>query len=111
MSWIGGVGGGLALGTFAVPLPWAWNVGSFTILGFCYFMLHNKFQTHATELAPGASGSAIALFAFCIFAAQGVGPLAVGGALSILPVAAVLIVLGFVIAGVGLVAPRILSRG
>jgi YNFM family putative membrane transporter len=110
MSWIGGIGSGVALGLFALPLPWAVNVVSFTVLGFCYFMLHNKFQTHATELAPGASGSAVALFAFCIFAAQGFGPLAVGGALSVLPVATVLVVLGLVIAAVGLFAPRLLSR-
>jgi predicted MFS family arabinose efflux permease len=110
MSRIGGLGSGVALALFAFPLPWAWNVASFTVLGYCYFMLHNKFQTHATELAPGASGSAVALFAFCIFAAQGAGPLAVGGALSVLPVPVVLALLALVITSVGLAAPRILSR-
>jgi predicted MFS family arabinose efflux permease len=110
MSRIGGLGSGVALALFALPLPWAWNVASFMVLGYCYFMLHNKFQTHATELAPGASGSAVALFAFCIFAAQGAGPLAVGGALSLLPVPVVLALLALLIASVGLAAPRILSR-
>lgn len=110
MSWIGGLGSGLALTVFAFPLPWSWNVASFTMLGFCYFMLHNKFQTHAAELAPGASGSAVALFAFCIFAAQGAGPLLVGGALTILPVGAVLAFMACVISSIGLLAPRILSR-
>jgi YNFM family putative membrane transporter len=110
MSWIGGIGSGVALGLFALPLPWAMNVVSFTALGFCYFMLHNKFQTHATELAPGASGSAIALFAFCVFSAQGFGPLLVGGALAVMPVAPVLVLLGLVIAAVGLFAPLLLAR-
>ena len=108
MSWAGGIGSGLGLAIFALPLPWMWNIASFSLLGISYFMLHNKFQTYATELAPGASGSAVSLFAFCIFAAQGVGPLAVGGALSVASVPAVLVLMGLTIAGVGVLAPRIL---
>ncbi|MFC4173995.1 MFS transporter [Microvirga sp. GCM10011540] len=110
MSWAGGLGSGAALIAFAFPLPWTWNIASFTLLGFAYFMLHNKFQTHAAELAPGASGSAISLFAFCIFAAQGIGPLVVGGALSFLPIPVVLTLMGALVAGVGVLAPWILSK-
>lgn len=110
MSRIGGLGSGLALVIFALPLPWVWNVAPFMMLGLCYFMLHNKFQTHAAELAPGATGSAVALFAFCIFAAQGAGPLIVGGALSVLPVGVVLVVMACLITGVGFLAPHLLFR-
>jgi predicted MFS family arabinose efflux permease len=110
MSWIGGIGAGTALALFAFPLPWVWNVPLFMLLGFSYFMLHNNFQTHASELAPEARGSAISLFAFAVFAAQGVGPLAVGGAISVMPVSWVIISLGLTIVGVGVFAPRILSE-
>jgi predicted MFS family arabinose efflux permease len=111
MSRAGGIGGGAALLLFALPLPWAWNIPFFILLGFSYFMLHNKFQTRATELAPGASGLAISLFAFCVFSAQGIGPLFVGSALAVLPVPAVLASLALLMAGVGVLAPRLLASG
>ncbi len=110
MSRVGGLGGAAALLLFGLPLPWAWNIGTFVILGLSYFMLHNRFQTQAAELAPGASGLAVSLFAFCVFAAQGLGPIVVGGALAVLPVPVVLASMALVLGGVGVLAPRILAR-
>jgi hypothetical protein len=72
-------------------------------------MIHNTLQTRATELAPGARGSAVSLFAFSLFAAQGIGPLAIGIAISFVPVTAVLLFLGVTIATVGILAPRMLA--
>jgi MFS family permease len=41
-------------------------------------MIHNSLQTEATELAPAARGSAVALFACALFLGQGAGPLVFG---------------------------------
>ena len=34
---------------------------------------HNTLQTHATQMAPAARGTAVALFAFCLFMGQAIG--------------------------------------
>jgi len=53
----------------------------FLVGGFGFYMLHNTVQVLATELAPSARGSALALFASCFFLGQGVGP-ALGGVIA-----------------------------
>lgn len=45
----------------------------FGIAGFGFYMMHNVFQILATELAPEARGSAMALFASSFFMGQGLG--------------------------------------
>jgi predicted MFS family arabinose efflux permease len=49
------------------------------VAGFSFYMVHNSLQTQATELAPAARGSAVALFAAALFLGQAVGPLLFGG--------------------------------
>jgi predicted MFS family arabinose efflux permease len=44
-------------------------------------MLHNTLQTKATEMAPGARGTAVALFAFSLFVGQAVGTSVAGFAI------------------------------
>ena len=51
------------------------------VAGLSFYMLHNSMQTEATELAPSARGSAVALFACGFFIGQGLGPLVFGGLL------------------------------
>ncbi len=51
------------------------------VAGMGFFMLHNTLQTQATQMAPEARGTAIAAFAFSLFAGQSAG-VALGGALS-----------------------------
>ena len=41
--------------------------------GITFYMLHNTLQTHGTQMAPEARGSALALFALCLFVGQAVG--------------------------------------
>ena len=48
------------------------------IVGIAFYMLHNSLQTEATEIAPSARGSAVALFACGFFAGQAIGPLLFG---------------------------------
>ena len=47
-------------------------------LGLGYYMVHNTLQTHATEMAPEARGSAVAFFAFAFFLGQAAGVSALG---------------------------------
>jgi predicted MFS family arabinose efflux permease len=44
-----------------------------TAIGLGFYMLHNTLQTNATQMAPAARGTAVALFAFCLFFGQAVG--------------------------------------
>ena len=41
--------------------------------GIAFYMLHNTLQTHGTQMAPEARGSALALFALCLFVGQAIG--------------------------------------
>ncbi|MBV8393546.1 MAG: MFS transporter [Alphaproteobacteria bacterium] len=47
------------------------------VIGISFYMLHNTLQTHGTQMAPDVRGSALALFALCLFVGQAIGvPLA-----------------------------------
>jgi predicted MFS family arabinose efflux permease len=72
-----------ALGSGAVALVYAvlallpvwWcDMLAMVVCGVGYYMLHNSLQIEATELAPSARGSAVALFACGFFIGQGLGP-------------------------------------
>lgn len=60
-----------------VPHPWL-MFPLVIIMGFAFVMLHNTMQTFATEMAPGARGAGVALFAFALFFAQALGVTMVG---------------------------------
>jgi YNFM family putative membrane transporter len=51
------------------------------ILGFGLYLMHNTLQTLATELAPDARATSVALFAFLLFAGQGLGAFTLGHAI------------------------------
>ncbi len=73
--------GGSGLGLAFALLALAPNVGmafaAIVMCGITFYMLHNTLQTHGTQMAPEARGSALALFALCLFVGQAVGvPLA-----------------------------------
>jgi predicted MFS family arabinose efflux permease len=48
------------------------------LLGFGFFLLHGVLQARATEMLPAARATAVASFAFTLFAGQSVGALAMG---------------------------------
>lgn len=56
-----------------LPLWWC-HALVMVACGTGYYMLHNSLQIEATELAPGARGSAVALFACGFFIGIGIGP-------------------------------------
>ena len=54
--------------------PVMWTAGPVALLvGFGTYLFHNTLQTHATQMAPSARGTAVSLFAFCLFAGQALG--------------------------------------
>jgi len=101
MCLIGATTGALAYAALAfVPSWWVAALAMF-LAGISFYMLHNSMQTEATELAPSARGSAVALFACGFFVGQGLGPPifaallhGVGPRAALVAVAIVIVVLG-----------------
>ncbi|MEQ1806884.1 MAG: MFS transporter, partial [Burkholderiaceae bacterium] len=78
MCVIGSIGVALAyLSLTGVQLWWLAAL-AMIFAGASYYMLHNSLQTEATEIAPTARGSAVALFACGFFVGQGLGPVLFG---------------------------------
>jgi predicted MFS family arabinose efflux permease len=110
MSVLGGCVMALGWLAFALPLPWWTGILFFTLQGFGFFLMHGTFQVQATELAPEARGSAVALFACALFIGHALGPLLFAAAFSLTgekPLALVLFAGG--IAVLGMTAPRVLQ--
>jgi predicted MFS family arabinose efflux permease len=62
--------------------PWWITAGPLALLlGFGTYLYHNTLQTNATQMAPAARGTSVALFAFCLFAGQALGVSLAGAAL------------------------------
>jgi predicted MFS family arabinose efflux permease len=95
--------GGLILFVCFLALPllpaWQATVPIFIASGFGFYMFHNTLQTKATEMAPQARGTAIAVFAFSLFMGQASGVAACG-----LLISAVGYQWSFMLAGFGLLA-------
>ncbi len=54
--------------------PAAWTAGPVALaVGFGTYLFHNTLQTHATQMAPTARGTAVSLFAASLFVGQAVG--------------------------------------
>jgi predicted MFS family arabinose efflux permease len=98
-------GGGMVLlicfaGIVAAPTWWS-SVPFFIAIGFGFYMFHNTLQTRGSEMAPHARGSAVSLFAFCLFVGQAAGVAAFGAAISLLGYVPVLIGAGAALALLG----------
>jgi predicted MFS family arabinose efflux permease len=71
------LGGGLVLAAgylslALAPVAWA-TLPGILLVGVGFYMLHNTLQVNATQMAPAARGSAVSLFALCLFTGQSVG--------------------------------------
>jgi predicted MFS family arabinose efflux permease len=93
-------GAGLAL--LSLGLSWPKEMAACFLLGFGFFMLHNSLQTQATEIAPRARGSAVALFAFFFFLGSALGPVLYGLGIARIGSAATFLIAGSVMAALGL---------
>ncbi len=108
MTRLGGVVCAIGLSLFAFDWVWWSAIPLFALQGFGFFLLHGTFQAQATELAPAARGSAMALFACCFFLGQATGPLAMGAAMSVLGTPIAILAFAIAIALFGYLTPRIL---
>ena len=78
MCIVGAIAAAASYAALAVFSLWWLDALALMVGGVSYYMLHNSLQTEATEIAPSARGSAVALFACGLFAGQGIGPLVFG---------------------------------
>ena len=109
MTTLGGIVMGLAYALFSLAfLPWWSAVAIFTLSGFGFFLMHGTFQAQATELAPTARGSAVALFACALFCGHALGPVLMGAALHLFGTSGAILIFAAGIVLLGLAAPKIL---
>ena len=79
------------------PVPWP-AFPAILLFGLGYYLMHNTLQTLATQMAPDARGSAVALFATFFFLSQAAGVLAAGlsidrfGATAVFAAAAIMLI-------------------
>ncbi len=76
------------------------------MLGFGFYWLHGCIQVYATELAPQARGSAMALHSASFFLGQAAGPVVYGIGFAKIGMTPVLVVGAILVAGVGVVCSR-----
>ncbi|MDQ2926882.1 MAG: MFS transporter [Pseudomonadota bacterium] len=112
MCLIGSTVAALSYAALAISPLWWLDALAMFCAGVSFYMLHNSMQTEATELAPSARGSSVALFACGLFAGQGIGPLLIGPLLHAFGarVALVAVAMGLVALGRVLVA-KVIDRG
>lgn len=110
MTRVGGLVMGLAYLVFSIPgLPWWTAIGLFTLQGFGFFLLHGTYQAQATELAPAARGSAMALFASCLFMGHALGPVMLGVLITFLGTTGAILTFAAGIVTLGLVTSTVLG--
>jgi len=108
------IGGGLIMAAFCLVLtfrlPWPVEMANFVMLGFGFYWLHGCIQVYATELAPGARGTTMALHSAAFFFGQAVGPIVYGLGFPYVGTAPMLVLGALVIASVGFVCATRLHR-
>lgn len=80
------------------------------LVGFGTYLFHNTLQTHATQMAPALRGTAVALFAFCLFVGQGLGVTVAGFAFDHLGATPLLLVPALALPLIGWAFARALRR-
>lgn len=84
----------LAYGLGSLAPAWPLLAGALALLGAGFSFAHSTLQTLATEVLPEARGTAVTVFAFCLYSGTGLGSalfsllVARAGAASVLPAAA-----------------------
>jgi MFS transporter, DHA1 family, inner membrane transport protein len=110
MMRLGGAAMGFCLVVIAARFYWPIELFNFALLGFGFYMLHAVVQIYASELAPSARGSAMALHSFFFFLGQAVGPIVYGAGLSSFGLGPVLLFGAVVLVCTGLVCAQWLRR-
>ena len=110
MMRVGGTVMALCLLVIASRAFWPFQFANFVCLGFGFYMLHAVIQIYASELAPAARGSAMALHSFFFFLGQAAGPVVYGLGLNSIGLNPVMYVGAVVLVGTGLVCAQWLRR-
>jgi predicted MFS family arabinose efflux permease len=110
MMRVGGTLIALCLVVIAARLYWPLEFLNFAVLGFGFYMLHAVIQIYASELAPTARGSSMALHSFFFFLGQAAGPIVYGAGLNSIGLNPVLLFGAVVLFGVGLMCAHWLRR-
>lgn len=79
----GGVACGICFALAMLTPVWEVFVPCTVGMGFSFYMLHNTLQTKATEMAPQARGTALALYSWAWAMGQAAGVAAMGFAVSV----------------------------
>lgn len=97
--------GGLLVGVCALVLAftphWLPAVPASLLAGFGFFMFHNTMQANATQMAPGARGTAVSLFASSLFLGQSIGVVVAASLIAQIGTGAVVALGGAVMAAEG----------
>jgi predicted MFS family arabinose efflux permease len=70
---LGGLFVSLGYLTLVFQPVWWLSFGAMVLIGMGFYMVHNTFQTNATQMAPQARGTALALFSSVLYAGITVG--------------------------------------
>ena len=75
-------------------------------MGLGFYMLHGVIQIYASELAPAARGSAMAMHSASFFFGNALGPVVYGWTLPSVGLTATVLPAGAILIGVGIVCAR-----
>lgn len=89
-------------------LSWPVEFAAFFVMGIGFYMMHNCFQLAASEIAPKARGSAIALHSSSFFIGHAVGPVFYYWGLAYAGLTATLLAAAVIIAATGIGGARFL---
>lgn len=108
------LGGGLLLAVaynaLALAPTW-WITPLFMVgIGLGFYMIHNTFQTNATQMSPQARGTAVGLFSSALYLGQTAGVALAAPVVDRMGASVVFAVAGIVLAIVGFVFSRALRR-
>jgi YNFM family putative membrane transporter len=98
---LGGILVGLCALVLAFTPHWLPAVPASLLAGFGFFMFHNTMQANATQMAPGARGTAVSLFASSLFLGQSIGVVVAASLIAQIGTGAVVALGGAVMAAEG----------
>ncbi|GAA5232441.1 MFS transporter [Verticiella sediminum] len=110
MVFLGGLFAGVGFLAWMAMPHWVWAAPAAFVLGFGTYLFHNTLQTHATQMAPSVRGSAVSVFAFCLFVGQALGVLLAGSLIDSLGFALPLLLPAVVLPLTGAAFARALRR-
>lgn len=105
----GAVLAGSQLAVIAFGPPWQWQLVSFLLMGWGFYIIHGSLQVFSSELSSDARATALALHSFCFFMGQTVGPIAYGSGIATLGKVPTLLTAGSIFVVLGFVCAKLLK--